>query len=131
MAATIKGTHHISLKTADFDASFRFYTEGLGLVTAFTRGEGDGRMAFLKLPDGSSLELFANGDGIEPAGGWTHLAFEVDSADEAYAAAIQAGAVSRTEPKDIVIDGSPAAMPVKIAFVIGPDKEVIEFFELK
>ncbi|MBP7401011.1 MAG: VOC family protein [Clostridia bacterium] len=131
MSSTIRSYHHIAIKASDFDRSFRFYTEGLGLVPVFSRGEADKRMAFLELPDGSCVELFAGGAGTEPAGGWTHLAFRVDSAEAAFEAALAAGGTPRNPPADGLLAGKPADIAIRTSFVLGPDREVIEFFELR
>ena len=129
--STIKSFHHVAVKSVDYDKSFHFYTVGLGLKCVFEKGEGDRRMAFLELPDGSSIELFAGGTGAEPVGGWGHLAFLVDSADAAYDAAIQGGGTHRSGPNDGVLSGKPADMSIRTSFVYGPDKEIIEFFQLR
>jgi catechol 2,3-dioxygenase-like lactoylglutathione lyase family enzyme len=55
------GFHHIALKAKDFEASLKFYTEGLGMEFYTQWGEGDKRIAMLDLGDGSILELFAGG----------------------------------------------------------------------
>ncbi len=131
MNSTIKSYHHIAVKAVDWDKSFHFYTVGLGLKPVFERGEGDKRMAFLELPDKSCIELFAGGTGIEPAGGWAHLCFLVDSADAAFEAAVEAGGTPRHGPADGLLTGKPADMAIRTSFVLGPDKEIIEFFQLK
>lgn len=48
----------------DFDASFKFYTEGLGMKFYTSWGEGNGKIAMLDLGDGGILELFAGGEGM-------------------------------------------------------------------
>ena len=56
------GFHHVALKAVDFDASFKFYTEGLGMKFYTSWGEGSGKIAMLDLGDGGILELFAGGE---------------------------------------------------------------------
>ena len=129
--STIKSFHHVAVKSVDYDKSFHFYTVGLGLKCVFEKGEGDHRMAFLELPDGSNIELFAGGTGAEPVGGWGHLSFLVDDADAAFEAAIQAGGTPRHEPADGVLTGKPADMLIRTSFVLGPDKEIIEYLQLR
>ena len=50
-----------------------------------------------------------------------------EDVDLAYARAMAAGAVSQTPPKDVDLPADPV-FPVRLAFVEGPDGEVIEFF---
>src|SRR5436190_12831132 len=67
------GFHHIAVRAFDFDASLRFYTEGLGFKRVYgwgedgrARGEKDSRAALLDTGDGNYLELF--GGGLRPHG---------------------------------------------------------------
>jgi hypothetical protein len=55
------------------------------------------------------------------------VALRTGDAQAAYDAAIKAGAVSRTAPSDVQL----GTMAVRNAFVLGPDNEVIEFFQTK
>jgi len=121
----IHGVHHIALRASDFARSKAFYTEVLGLTQV---AEWDGA-AMLDCHDGTCIELF---DGKEPApqGGWIHLAFRTEDCDAAYEAALAAGAQPQTPPKETVIPARPNPIPVRLAFVVGFDGEVIEFFQL-
>lgn len=128
------GFHHIALKCKDFDKSVKFY-EALGCTVRVTWGEGKNRAAMIDLGDGGCIELFAGGTGEktesdDQSGEWIHLALACDDPDAAFAAAIAAGAVERTAPFDTVITSEPP-IPVRIAFVYGPDREVIEFFHVR
>src|SRR4051812_43990303 len=67
------GFHHIAIRAYDFDASLRFYTEGLGFTRRYgwgvdgrANGERDSRAALLDTGDGNYLELF--GGGTRPHG---------------------------------------------------------------
>ncbi|MEI6602451.1 MAG: VOC family protein [Clostridia bacterium] len=136
------GFHHIAVKATNYDKSYEFYTNGLGLVPVASWGEGESRGVMMNLGDGGCIELFAGGVAVEKvgtevtegyenlAGNWMHFAIKTDDAQGAFDAAIQAGAVCQKEPFEVTIPSTPP-MPVKIAFVTGPDGEVIEFFELK
>lgn len=109
----------------------RFYEKGFGFVRRFGWGEGDSRAAMLDTGDGNYLEIFAGsrrpaGDDA-PEGALLHFALRTPDVDAAYARALAAGARPQIAPKDVVIDGDFPA-PVRLAFVIGPDGEVIEFF---
>ncbi|MEI6132237.1 MAG: VOC family protein [Bacillota bacterium] len=132
------GFHHIAVKVTDFEKSVEFYTKGLGLMPYAAWGEGSSRAVMLSLADGGCIELFAGGiaqgetsDGYgDAAGNWMHFAIRTSDAQGAFDSAIEAGAVCQKEPFEVTIPSEPA-LPVKIAFVTGPDGEVIEFFELR
>jgi len=125
------GFHHVSVKARDFDASVRFYAEGLGCRETVRWGEGDGRAVILDTGDGSCVELFAGGQGKTPEGPVQHFAFNTDNCDAATERAKTAGAVITMPPKDIVVDSKPEKMSLRISFCTGPDGEVIEFFQKK
>lgn len=123
----LQGIHHIAIRAADFEKSLAFYTEGLGMTIAMTWGEGDGRAAMLDC-GGGCVELFAGGAGEKPEGVWLHLAFNCTDPDAAFARALAAGAREQKPPFDITITATPP-QPVRLAFVIGPDGEILEFFK--
>ncbi|MCL2494123.1 MAG: VOC family protein [Oscillospiraceae bacterium] len=123
------GSHHIALASADFDRSLRFYTEGLGMRPAAAWGEGEKRAALLDIGDGSHIEIFANGsDAPQQNERYVHFAIRTGDPDAAFANAIAAGAKEKMPPTTLEIPANPP-MPVRIAFVYGPDGEVLEFFE--
>jgi len=123
------GSHHIAISSANFDASVKFYAEGLGMEPAAFWGEGDKRAALLDIGDGSHVEVFANGTS-EPQQNerFVHFAIRTTDTDKAFASALAAGAAEKMPPSTLSIPSSPP-MPVRIAFVFGPDNEVIEFFQ--
>ncbi|MEZ5276704.1 MAG: hypothetical protein R3F07_10020 [Opitutaceae bacterium] len=52
------GFHHVAIKTADWNATIRFYTEAIGFREKISWG-GDGRRAImLDTGDGNYLEVF-------------------------------------------------------------------------
>lgn len=123
------GFHHVAIRVSDFDATIRFYTEGLGFVERIRWGEGDKRAMMLDTGDGNYLEVFAGGSaGPKPDGLFFHIALRTDDVEAAVRTAVAAGALVTVEPKDVVIGKNPPT-PVKIAFVKGPDGESIEFFQ--
>ncbi len=126
------GFHHAALSSADFDKSLKFYLEGLGCTLVRSWGEGTGRAAMINIGDGGILEIFANGTKeAEQNARWVHFAFSVSDTDEAFRCAVEAGATVKDEPKDVTIMAKEGPLPVRIAFVYGPDGEVLEFFCLK
>jgi glyoxylase I family protein len=123
------GFHHIAMRVRDFDASWTFYTEGLGFLPKITWGEGKGRGAMLDAGDGNYLEIFAGGsDGPKPEGAVLHFALRTTDCDKAIEAARAAGAEVTVEPKEVTIPSDPPTK-VRLAFCKGLDGEVIEFFQ--
>jgi len=81
----------------------------------------------LDIGDGSILEIFSSGNtdpSVNPK--YPHIAFTTKNCDEAYHAAIKAGAISKMEPTDMVLGDQ---YPVRIAFVYGLSQELIELFQ--
>lgn len=133
MKNAVNGFHHIAIKASDFDKSLAFYKE-LGLVERVRWGEGDNRAVMLNMGDGGLIELFAGGSVREKTADeanehWMHLALKVDDVEYAYTTALDAGATARTAPMIVSPEGSEPAMRMHIAFVYGPDGEIIEFFK--
>lgn len=129
---TASGFHHIALRATDFEATLRFYQDGLGFTRAYGWGEGDSRAAMLDTGDGNYVEVFAGGtrmpEGEAPEGALLHFALRTPDADAAFARAVAAGAQAHIAPKDVVLPGDPP-VPVRLAFVRGLDGEIIEFFQ--
>ncbi len=123
------GVHHIALRATDFDKSLAFY-KGLGLTERVAWGDGDGRAAMLDFGDGNCLELFANGErgeGVDKR--FYHLALRVDDVKSAFEIALKAGATPKNEPMTVSPEGATKRLSMEIAFVYGPDGEIIEFFK--
>jgi glyoxylase I family protein len=135
------GFHHVAIRAYDFEASLKFYTEGLGFVRKYgwgkdgrAEGERDSRAALLDTGDGNYLELFAGGTrapgSAPPEEVVLHLAFRTDDTDAATERARQAGATVTQEPKSVVpTHAEEPAQTFRIAFVRGLDGELIEFFQ--
>lgn len=125
------GFHHIGLKVKDFEKSYDFYVNGLGMKPYITWGEGNSRIQMLDIGNGDILELFAGGsEELDRENVWQHLALCVDDVDAAFNAALKAGAVSHIEPKTVVFNSTPKNATARLAFVRGLDNEQIEFFKL-
>ena len=123
------GFHHIALKANDFEKSKEFY-KALGLKEIVGWGEGDGRVLMFDLGDGGRLELFAGGsDEYQAAGKYMHFAMCCDDVDAAYELALSAGALSHIAPKTVPLESYPDKISIRIAFVLGPSGEQLEFFK--
>ena len=121
--------HHVALKCQDLSKSLAMY-KALGLCEIVRWGEGDGEIVMLDIGDGGRLELFANGgDAFAPNGKWQHFAFGVDDVEHAYQTALASGFLPKTAPKVVPLAARPQPMSIKVAFVIGPDGEEVEFFK--
>ena len=98
-------------------------------------GEGEGAAAMLDIGDGGCIEMFAGGkprEIVSDAAGWFfHLAIGTDDPDAAFRRAVEAGAKEKNAPYDACIGDVHGDVPLHIAFVSGPDGEVIEFFQRK
>ena len=124
------GSHHLAISSADFDKSYKFYVEGLGMTPVATWGENEGRAALLDIGDGSHVEIFANGTASEQKNEKiVHFAFRTSDTDTAFQNAISAGAKEKMPPTTLEIPAD-KPIPVRIAFVYGPDNEVLEFFKV-
>jgi lactoylglutathione lyase len=124
------GFHHIGLWVKDAEKSLDFYTRGLGGTASFSFPMGDsGKTIYLvDLGNNAVIEIIPRGSGQEEANArWAHIALRTGDAQAAYDAALKAGAVSQTPPSDVQL----GTMAARIAFVMGPDREVIEFFQVK
>jgi glyoxylase I family protein len=139
---TAPGFHHVAIRAVDFDETIRFYTEGLGFRVHFPfsiPGRID-RAAFLDAGDGRFVEVFgpastvqAEGRRRQPneertEGAVLHFCLRVADTDASYARAMAAGAVSRVEPGTRRLSEEPV-VDVRIAFIAGPNGEVIEFMQ--
>ncbi len=136
------GFHHVAIRAVDFDATIKFYTDGLGFKVHYgfsVPGRID-RAAFLDAGDGRYVEVFGSGSTVqaegrrrrpdeEPTeGALLHFCLRVADVAASYARALAAGAVSRIEPRTAQLNGEQPA-EVQIAFVTGPNGEVIEFLK--
>ena len=123
------GYHHIGLIVKDSEKSLEFYKKLGGVEThSFTMGDPDKRIYLVDLGGHAVVEIIPHGnDEPEANARFAHIALETGDAKAAYDLAIKIGAVSRTEPNDVKL----GTMNACIAFVYGPDKEVIEFFHVK
>ena len=121
----VKGFHHIALKASDFEKSVEFY-KALGLKE---RVRWDGAV-MLDMGDGGCIEIFAGGENREKVDErFLHLAFKVYDVDFAYQTAINAGATTYREPYEASPTDANPPIKMRVAFVYGPDGELLEFFK--
>ena len=123
------GFHHVAIKTADWEASIRFYTEAIGFREKISWGATGKRAIMLDTGDGNYLEVFEDvAYRPDPRGAIIHFALRTDDCDAALERARLAGARVTMEPKSLDIPSTPAT-PVRIAFCEGPEGAIIEFFQ--
>ncbi len=121
----VKGFHHIALRASDFEKSVEFY-KALGLTE---RVRWDGAV-MLDMGDGGCIEIFAGGEDRERVDErFLHLAFKVDDVELAYNTAINAGAKSKSAPYEACPPTAVPPIKMLVAFVYGPDGELLEFFK--
>lgn len=128
------GHHHVALYAADYDKSFKFYTEALGFSPICSWEMNGERAAMLNVGDGSILELFESNylkahPEAKKKGLYWHLCYKADDVDAAYQIAMDAGATSSQPPMNVDLDAKPQPFTIRNAFVSGPDGESIEFFK--
>ncbi len=124
------GFHHIAIRTSDWDKSIAFYCDGLGFAPKIRWGAAPTRAIMLDTGDGNYLEVFEREQAPTLTGepNLLHLCFRADDCEAAYQTALAAGATDKTAP---LVPGAftELGLKTKIAFVVGPDGEIIEFFE--
>jgi glyoxylase I family protein len=128
------GLHHIAVQTRDWEESLRFYRDLLGMEVVLEFGSPERKIALLDMGDGSHMELFQP-TAQTPAPGSPapndpviHFALTTTDVDAAVAHVRAAGCTITVEPKDVLLAGK---VTVRIAFFLGPNGEVIEFFQTK
>lgn len=125
----VRGVHHVAIRASDFDATIRFYTEGLGFTLTRTWVDKTMRAAMIDTGTGSHLEIFSGGvSGDRSEGHWNHLAFICDDVESAIAKVKALGCQVTVDSVEVAIPSDPP-LPVRLAFFKGPDGEVIELFQ--
>ncbi len=120
------GFHHLALRTNNIEKSIEFYKAlGFKIYKQWQNEQTKTYITLMDIGDGTMLELYSGGTNEVAEGRYFHLAISAQDIDKAYATAIAAGATSR-KPPSIVQN---TAMKNNIAFVYGPDGEIIEFFK--
>lgn len=126
------GFHHVAVKTRDWAATLRFYCAGLGCTVKVTWAEEPKRAGMFDCGDGNYLEVFEDLDWSHaPIGPIYHLALRTTRLDEAAAHLKTMGYKFTLEPKDVTIKSTNGLgdIPVRIAFVEGPNGESVELLQ--
>jgi len=128
----IKGAHfhHAALKVNDFDKTIEFYQK-LGFTVHQFWHQGEDPAAMVDIGSGEYFEIFGGGTNEPPAGRFFHIAIGCDNCDEAFEAAVNAGAKPRIYPRDHYQETDTVPIDVRLAFAYGPDGEELEFFQIK
>ncbi|MFA9478289.1 VOC family protein [Phycisphaerales bacterium AB-hyl4] len=134
--ASITGFHHVAIRVRDFDRSVAFYTEVLGFKPKIAWQDAPKRAIMLDTGDGNYLEIFERPEQAPPPadeGAILHFALRTDDTDAVLEKARAAGCQVTMEPKAVDIPnklpGVETPVPVRIAFVKGPEGEIVEFFQ--
>ena len=135
------GFHHVAIRVRDFEASLKFYIEGLGFKKGYGWGSDeresggkDTRAAMLNGGDGNYMEVFAGGTRplgeLAPEEIFLHVAFRTSNAAAAMARALANGATLYQDVKSVVPNNADEPKQTfTIGFVRGLDGELIEFFQ--
>lgn len=129
-----QGFHHVAIRASDFEASVRFYIEGLSMKEKIRWGGDANPAIMIDSGAGDYIEIFGKGKNARPTDKFPefpilHYALRVTNCDEAVARAVKAGAELTMEAKDVTLSAVQGPVKIRIAFVKGLDGEVIEFFE--
>lgn len=136
---SIQAFHHIALWTKRYDETLAFYRDGLGLTPIYRFDSGGQRAVILRCgegPESGHVEVFERNeqDDTPAEARLLHFALCTDDVDGMYRRALDAGAQGRTEPRDVDLvnhlpDTPRPKFAPRIAFVLGPNGEIIEFFD--
>jgi catechol 2,3-dioxygenase-like lactoylglutathione lyase family enzyme len=122
-----QGFHHVGVYIKDEEKSLRFYRDSLGgkLVHSFPIGEG--RTNYLiDLGGGAIVELVPVGAGMADVQiGWAHIALRCADTRAAFELAVSVGAEVWMPPTEMNLGG----IVMLLAYVYGPDHEIIEFYQ--
>ena len=126
------GFHHVAIKTRDWDATLRFYREGLGCTDRVTWAEPPKRAGMFDCGDGNYVEVFEDlAWSSTDVGALIHFALRTTRLDAACANLKAMGYKFTLEPKDVTIKSTNGLgdVPVRIAFVEGPNGESVELLQ--
>lgn len=122
--------HHVALTVKDYDRSKQFYCHTLGMQCINEWTFQGKRLCFLDVGGGSFLELHSGAGDAPPKGPqYLHFCLHTSDLERAYKRAVAHGAAPKRPPFDFLIESEPTPMPVKVAWLYGPDGEEIELFQ--
>jgi glyoxylase I family protein len=124
------GFHHVAIWTSNWEKSLDFYINGLGFNQKIIWGEEGSRGVMLDTGDGNYLEIFERDPAKQTVGEGSllHLCFRSESVENAFKTAILAGGKEKLAPT-VPDPFTKLGLTTKIAFIEGPDGEIVEFFE--
>lgn len=113
-------SHHVALKTPNFEAMKKFYTETLHMPI---KGTIPGTPVVFIDCVGTTIEMSPTDDELCacPPCGFVHMAFEVEDVDAAAAELKEQGVVFTVEPKTV--------KDIRLCFFEDPDGNAIELFK--
>ena len=126
------GLHHITFRTADFNASIAFFCEGFGIQRLMSWKRRDGSDGvILDCGNGGRIEIFGGEDASSLYDDQTlvHFALRTGDVERAHRRALAFGAKERTAPKSIEVDAEEGRISLTISFVTAPGGIVVEFFD--
>ena len=125
----VLAVHHVALQTSDIDAAIRFYVDVLGGLLVERNKFKRREMAWISLA-GLRIELFSKREGekLQPwsdyYSGPVHLALLVPDLDTFVEHAKSKGV--GLHPSHPTVFAPPVEVPVRIAYLLGPDGEEVE-----
>ena len=122
--------HHVALSVKDYERSKNFYCQVLGM-SCINEWEFQGKkLCFLDVGCGGYLELHSDAEVVHPQNQqYLHFCIHTSDLEQVYKRAVNHGATPNRAPFDFVINSRPRPMPVKVAWLTGPDGEGIELFQ--
>lgn len=126
------GFHHVAVKTRDWDATLRFYRDGLGCTDRITWAEPPQRAGMFDCGDRNYIEVFEDlAWSPTPNGALVHFALRTNRLDASCAHLRAMGYEFTVEPTDVTIKSTNGlgGVPVRIAFVEGPNGEIVELLQ--
>lgn len=122
--------HHVALSVKKYEKSRDFYCRAFGMSCVNEWEFSGKRLCFLDVGDGNFLELHSNAGKMPPeVPQYLHFCIHTSDLEGAYANAVRHGAIPNREPFDFLIQSKPVPMPVRGAWLYGPDGEQIELFQ--
>ncbi len=122
--------HHVALSVKDYEKSKDFYCHAFGMICVNEWSFQGKQLCFLDVGNGCFLELHSSLDQEEKHGNqYLHFCIHTSDLEKAYHNAVAHGATPNRPPFSFYIDSKPVPMPVKVAWLYGPDGEAIELFQ--